>query len=73
MANLENVIAKKVTELHELKTLRFQIGEAHNLYEIIEGLWGTDMADELADKIELLEGCIDQTEEELQELDKEAE
>ena len=70
---LESRIDLKVQELHELKTLEFRIREAHNLYEIIEGLWDNKMAEEFEDKKAELEDRINDLESDIEELEQDIE
>lgn len=70
---LESRIDIKVQELHELKTLEFQISEAHNLYEIMEGLWDNKMAEEFEDKKAELEDRINDLEADIEELEQDVE
>jgi cysteinyl-tRNA synthetase len=70
---IQKALDEKVDEIYDLKKLRFQISEAHNLYEIIEGLWNSDMAEEFEDKKQELEDKIDELEDEIEELEQDIE
>lgn len=70
---IQKSIDEKVDIIYDLKKLRFQISEAHNLYEIIEGLWNSDMAEEFEEKKQELDDKIDELEVELEELENEIE
>ena len=70
---LESRIDVMVEELHDLKKLRYQIGESHNLYEIMEGLWDNKMAEEFEEKKQELEDKINELEGDIEELEQDIE